>query len=141
MSVGQTRPAMTSVTSWPLYLNDWPKSPWTVASRVRDELVREERLVEAPARPEGGPGLGRWFGLCESRSGDPGIIRNSTKLSRTIADDRQDRLQDPAQEVARAHRTADLSRRRLGAAARPRSFLLGAWFDRVAGRTRPRPPR
>src|SRR4029079_13980909 len=70
---------------------------------VARELVREERLGEAPACPEGGspPGpLGwgvrtahqgvaarawaDWFGLCDSRSGDPGIARNRTKLSTTI---------------------------------------------------------
>ncbi len=33
MTVGQTRLPMTSVTGWPRYLYESPKSPWAVDAR------------------------------------------------------------------------------------------------------------
>ena len=53
---------------------------------VRDELVRDERLVEAPPRSGAARASAVRGGFrSRIRSGEPGIIRNRTKLSRTIA--------------------------------------------------------
>ena len=49
MSVGQTRSAMTSATGLAAVLVRVAEVALRVADDVRDELVRDERLVEAPA--------------------------------------------------------------------------------------------
>ena len=76
---------MTSVTSRPLNLNDWPKSPCAVASRYATNWSGKSGLSRPQRARRAARASFDAFGLRESRSGDPGIIRNSTKLSRTIA--------------------------------------------------------
>ncbi len=59
-------------------------------------------------------------GFFVARSGEPGIIRNSTKLRITIADDRDERSEQLARDVATAHRSALQAIRRGPRAGDPR---------------------
>ena len=74
---------------------------------VGHELVREERLVEAPLRPlapRAPPGSGSGC-ASGSRSGRAGHGPEEQEVEQDDADDRQDRLDDAAGEVARTHRS------------------------------------
>ena len=84
-----------------------------VDADVGDELVRDERLVEAPLRPvRPRSNSAVRCGFFVARSGEPGIIRNRTKLRITIATIVTSAADELARDVATAHASGSRSIRR-----------------------------
>ena len=75
---------MTAVTSWPLYLYDLPKSPWSVVETYLMNCSGKSGWSSPHRARRSARAAADWFGLCDIRSGDPGIARNRMKLSTTI---------------------------------------------------------